>query len=303
VLSDPHDNTKTGTGSLASITSGSNNTANGDAALHANTSGGSNLADGVSALSANKSGSFNTGVGSDALDSNVSGSSNVALGAYSGSNVTSGSDNIALGAASGWNVETGSNNIDIGASGVIDESGVIRVGTPGVHAETFIAGIAFTHLTGAQVIVTTSGQLGVLASSERYKTAIKRMDVDSTKLQQLRPVTFHLKTEPQGVQQYGLIAEEVDKIYPDLVLRNESGQIEGVRYDELAPILLREVQQQQQTIEAESEKVSAQDQQLAAQAQVLRDLKQQFAEMVETNRQMQVALSSLQTKASQVASR
>jgi hypothetical protein len=243
----------------------------------------------VSALSANKSGSLNTGVGSDALDSNTIGNGNVAVGAYSGSNVSSGSDNIALGAAAGWNVEAGNNNIDIGASGTVDESGVIRVGTPGIHAETFVAGVASTHVTGAQVIVTSSGQLGVLASSERYKTAIASMDASSTKLQQLRPVTFHLKTEPNGVPQYGLIAEEVDGVYPELVIRDDSGKIQGVRYDELAPILLNEVQQQQQT--------------LATQSKQLLELKQQFADMAETNRQMQVALLALQAKQSAAAMR
>jgi flagellar capping protein FliD len=225
------------------------------------------------------------------------------LGAYSGSNVTSGSDNIALGASAGWNVETGSNNIDIGASGLSDESGLIRIGTPGVHAETFIAGIASTHLTGAQVVITPSGQLGVLTSSERYKTAITSMDSDSAKVLELRPVTFHLKTEPNGALQYGLIAEEVVKVYPDLVIRNDAGQIEGVRYDELTPILLRELQHQQQALTAQEKQFSAQAEQLAAQAEQLREIKQQFAQMAETNRQMQDALLKLQAKPSQVASR
>jgi hypothetical protein len=171
----------------------------------------------------------------------------------------------------------------------VDESDVIRIGIPGVHADTFIAGIASTHLTGSQVVVTSGGQPGVVASSERYKTATISMDSDAMKLQQLRPVTFHLKTEPTGALQFGLIAEEVVKVYPELVIRNESGQIEGLRYDELAPILLREVQQQQKM--------------LADQAGQLRDLKQQFAQMAETNRQMQAVLLALQGKASQVASR
>jgi hypothetical protein len=115
------------------------------------------------------------------------------------------------------------------------------------------------------------------------------MNVDSAKLQQLRPVTFHLKTEPEGALQFGLIAEEVDKVYPDLVIRGSSGQIEGLRYDELAPILLKEVQQQQQA--------------LASQGDQLRELKQQFADMAELNRQMQSALLALQGKQSAVALR
>jgi hypothetical protein len=88
--------------------------------------------------------------------------------------------------------------------------------------------------------VTSSGQLGVLASSERYKTAITPMGENTKKLEQLRPVSFHLKTDPKGAVQYGLIAEEVDKVYPELVIRDDTGKIQGVRYDELAPMLLNE---------------------------------------------------------------
>jgi hypothetical protein len=105
----------------------------------------------------------------------------------------------------------------------------------------------------------------------------------------LRPVTFHLKSDTTGELQYGLIAEEVDRVFPELVVRDEAGKIEGVRYDELAPMLLSEVQQQQQK--------------LATQAEQLAVLKQQFAELQELNREMQVALMKLQAKESQVAMR
>jgi hypothetical protein len=195
---------------------------------------------------------------------------------------TGGSNNIALGDYAGGNLTSGSNNIDIGNQGMTGESGTIRIGADSTPSRTFIAGIDTTHLTGAAVYVSSSGQLGVLASSERYKTAIAPMGSSSDKLAQLRPVTFHLKSEPQGALQYGLIAEEVDKVYPDLVIRNEAGQIEGVRYDELAPILLKEVQQQHQA---------------------LADLQQQMAQVVEVNRQMQAALLVLQSKQSKVAMR
>ena len=95
-------------------------------------------------------------------------------------------------------------------------------------------GIVNTQITGSAVYITASGQLGVLASSERYKTAVTPLGPNTEKLQQLRPVSFHLKSEPEGAVQYGLIAEEVDKIYPELVIRDEAGRIQGVRYDELA---------------------------------------------------------------------
>ena len=100
------------------------------------------------------------------------------------------------------------------------------------------------HVTGAAVYVTSTGQLGVLASSERYKTAVTSMGSRTEKLRQLRPVTFHLKTDPKGDVQYGLIAEEVAKVYPELVIRDSAGRVEGVRYEELAPMLLNEVQRQ-----------------------------------------------------------
>jgi hypothetical protein len=90
----------------------------------------------------------------------------------------------------------------------------------------------------------------VLASSERYKTGIAAMSGSTEKLQQLRPVTFHLKTDPRGPVQYGLIAEEVARVYPELVIRNDAGRIEGVRYDELAPMLLNELQQEHQRLES-----------------------------------------------------
>jgi hypothetical protein len=99
------------------------------------------------------------------------------------------------------------------------------------------------------VYVTASGQLGVLASSERYKTNVAPMGARTDRLFALRPVSFHLKTEPNGALQFGLIAEEVAKIYPDLVIRDAAGTIQGVRYDELAPILLNEIQQEHQRFE------------------------------------------------------
>ena len=130
--------------------------------------------------------------------------------------------------------------------------------------------------------MTNTGRLGVLASSERYKTAIAPMGANTAKLGQLRPVTFHLKTDPKGALQYGLIAEEVAKVYPELVIRDEKGRIDGVRYDELAPMLLNEVQQQQTTI--------------TAQAAQLHDVQKQLGNL-------QAALTKLQAKEELVANR
>jgi hypothetical protein len=94
------------------------------------------------------------------------------------------------------------------------------------------------------VVVGSNGELGAVSSSERFKTAIAPMGSSTAKLQQLRPVTFHYKTDFKGTLRYGLLAEEVAKVYPELVVRDEKGRIDGIRYDELAPMLLNEVQRQ-----------------------------------------------------------
>jgi len=145
-------------------------------------------------------------------------------------------------------VESGSHNIDIGNEGKSADTGVIRIGKQGTQKSTFISGIDSNVVTGAAVYVTSDGELGVLASSERYKTSIEPIESNSARLQRLRPVSFHLKANPAGSVQYGLIAEEVNKVYPELVIRDAQGTIQGVRYDELAPLLLNELQQQRQEL-------------------------------------------------------
>jgi Chaperone of endosialidase len=305
VVSDAQLNTAMGTDALLNLTTGGSNTASGYFALSSNTSGTGNVAFGESALKINttghenaafgiealfaNTGDYNTACGGESLNENTTGFDNTALGELSLGSNTSGGNNIGIGFEGGFNLTTGDNNIDIGNEGVAGESGAIRIGTSGTQTKAVIAGITSSKVTGSAVYVTSSGRLGVLASSERYKTAIVPMAANSEKLQLLRPVTFHLKTEPEGALQYGLIAEEVDKVYPDLVIRNDAGQIEGVRYDELAPILLNEVQQQQKK--------------LAAQTSELGDLRQQFAELKELNRTMQVALMKLQAQEPRLAMR
>jgi hypothetical protein len=170
-------------------------------------------------------------------------------------------NNIAIGASAGYAV-TGSNNIDIGSTGSAGENGVIRIGGASQTA-VHIAGIASTHLTGSPVYVGANGQLGVLASSERYKTEIASMDGSTRKLHELRPVSFHLKSDPKGAVQYGLIAEEVNKVFPELVIRDDAGTIQGVRYDELAPMLLSEMQKEERKIDAQAAEISELKQQLA----------------------------------------
>jgi hypothetical protein len=247
--------------------------------LHFNSSGAQNSASGVNALYENRTGNYNTASGTDALFSN-----------------TSGSSNIAEGYKAGYSLTTGSNNIDIGNSGVAAESGTIRIGTTSTHTAAYIAGIYGTSVTGSAVVVSSTGQLGVTVSSERFKTAIAPMGSATSKLQELRPVTFRLKTAPKGALQYGLIAEEVAKVYPDLVIRDERGRIDGVRYDELAPMLLNEMQKRDA---AQAEKNGRQEKRIAAQDAEIRALKlqqKQFAtqaEVQDLKQQLQAAVLRL----------
>lgn len=252
-----HSNTGAGINVLCANTTGNENTGMGAFALSSGSytpprnfnvctgaTGDDNSALGAYALFANVSGSNNTASGAGSMRSNTTGAENTALGYNALGTNQGGSNNIAVGANAGYYLRGSRYNIDIGNVGESADVGLIRLGTSGQQTATYIAGIGSAHVTGGAVYVSATGQLGVLASSERYKTAIAPMASSSDKLHQLRPVTFKLKTDPQGARQYGLIAEEVAKVYPELVIRNGSGQIEGVRYEELAPMLLNEVQQQ-----------------------------------------------------------
>ena len=151
-------------------------------------------------------------------------------------------------------------------------------------------------MKGQDVVVNSKGQLGVVVSSERFKTAIEPMASGTAKLQQLRPVTFKLKTDPDGTIQYGLIAEEVAKVYPELVVRDSQGRIDGVRYDELAPMLLNEVQKQQKIVATQAAKIAAEDLRAAVQDAKIASLEQQLADI-------QAALIKIQSKDQLVAQR
>jgi Chaperone of endosialidase len=226
-----------------------NNTAVGYAALYGNSTGTNNTATGVEALYQNVSGIGNSAYGQNALYANT-GSQNTAVGQGALKANTNGGSNIAVGYQAGLNLTTGSNNIDIGSPGVAGETGVIRIGkitgTTSTQSAAYIAGVynVTTLTSGLPVLIDSKGQLGTTSSSERFKTAITPMGSNTANLQLLRPVTFHYKGDPQETLRYGLIAEEVAKVYPELVVRDESGRIDGVRYDELAPMLLNETQQQ-----------------------------------------------------------
>jgi hypothetical protein len=291
-------NTADGYSALYNNTSGTGNSAFGTYALFSNVDGEANTASGYKSLYSNLYGAENTAFGIDALYQLIDGSSNTAIGRSALQNAT-GTGNIALGASAGNAVAAGNWNIEIGSPGYSGDTQTIRIGTPGTHTATFISGINNSKVTGAAVYVTSSGQLGVLASSERYKTSIASMGANSEKLARLRPVTFHLKTEPQGALQYGLIAEEVEHVYPELVIRGADGRIEGVRYDELAPLLLNEFQQQRRSIAAMSAQIASQNAtiatlnedhaQVVVQARALQQMRRDLGKLRSLAQSMQTA--------------
>jgi hypothetical protein len=250
------ENTATGAGALFSSTTGVQNTANGSFALFNNTTGSfntatgfqalfnntanANTANGFNALAMNSIGTDNTATGAGALFNNTTGTDNTATGDDALLNNTTGSSNIAMGNGAGSNLTTGDLNIDIGAFGVAGESATIRIGRSADQTRTFIAGITGVAVTGAPVVVDGSGQLGVAPSSWRFKKKVKPMAQTSEAILALKPVTFQYKSDPAGTPQFGLIAEEVAKVNPDLVVRGADGEIYTVRYDAINAMLLNE---------------------------------------------------------------
>jgi hypothetical protein len=234
-------NTADGSQALIENTSGEQNTATGYGALSSNTTGIGNTASGVLALTLNTTDSFNTAIGDRALQSHSTGGGNTAIGYSALLNNTTGDDNTAIGTNAGFGLTTGSNNIYINNSGE-DESNTIRIGSG--HTATFIAGIKGVNegSPAAVFINTSTGQLGTTppSSSRRFKKEIKPMDKASEAVLGLKPVTFHYKSDTKGTPQFGLIAEEVAEVNPDLVVRDENGEIYTVRYDAVNAMLLNE---------------------------------------------------------------
>ena len=244
-------NTANGALALLSNTNGHFNTAVGSSALYSNIGGLANTAVGVSALYSNTIGDDNVAIGSSALSANT-GNGNTAVGAFALAQNTSGTINIALGSRSG-ELATGSNNIDIGNRGVGGESDTIRIGGNvfgfGSQTAAFIAGISGTAVVGDAVVVDGNGQLGTVASSARFKKNIKPMDKTSEAILALKPVSFQYRSDSKGTPQFGLIAEEVAKVNPDLVVRNRNGEIYSVRYDQVNAMLLNEFLKEHRTVQ------------------------------------------------------
>jgi Chaperone of endosialidase len=276
-------NTATGSLALTTNSTGNNNTANGFEALALNTTASYGVANGFAALVHNTTGPFNSANGAQALFNNSTGGSNTAEGTNAlfrnttASNNTAagfealfnntGANNTALGSLAGVNLTTGSNNIDIANQGAAGQANTIRIGTVGTQTATFIAGISgATVAGGVGVIVDTSGHLGTVMSSARLKEAIKPMDKSSESILALKPVTFRYRHEldPNGIPQFGLVAEQVEKVNPDLVVRGEDGKVMTVRYEAVNAMLLNEFLKEHRKVESLEGIVTQQQKQIEA---------------------------------------
>jgi hypothetical protein len=278
-------NTALGSNALQNNTTGGSNTALGRSALFDNTTGGLNTAVGDNALQNNTTGSYNTAAGFYALTSNTAGNSNTALGfhALSNNNLginntalglnalftnTTGNNNIAVGYAAGSNANNASNSIFIGNIGSAADITTIKIGTQGTQTKALIAGIRGVQTgagDGIAVLIDSNGQLGTTNSSRRYKDDIQPMGDVSATLTKLRPVTFRYKkpyADGAKPMQYGLIAEEVAEVLPDLAVFNADGQPETVKYHLLPSFLLAAYQEQHKTIRALTSLVAVQERRL-----------------------------------------
>jgi hypothetical protein len=282
-------NTAIGTQALQANTTGRNNTASGAFALVANTEGYSNTATGTSALIANTTGRDNTAMGFNALASNVTGQYSVAIGARALQNNTdslrntavgnralansislglyTGWRNIALGDRAGFNLTSGFSNIFIGNQGLSQDSKTIRIGyTSGSqftgHNRVFIAGIRGVTTGGSpaiSVLVDANGQLGTVSSSRDLKQDISELGPFADRMLELRPVSFryrqHVASDPDVPLEFGLIAEEVAEVFPELVVFDEEGRPQTVRYHLLSSLLLAELQRQHRSLDEQRRQV------------------------------------------------
>jgi hypothetical protein len=265
-------NTAVGLQALASST-GDDNTAVGVEALRNNTTGGDNMAVGVEALISNTEGFNNTAVGDFALVNNITGSRNSALGFGAGDNLGTGGP--------------GDDNIEIGNEGGGFDTGTIRIGTQGTQGAAFIAGIFGVTQGGpaTSVTINSSGQLGVTPSSRRFKKEIKPMDKSSEAILAFKPVRFRYKDDDNGTPQFGLIAEDVAEVNPDLVIRDNNGEIYSVRYEAVNAMLLNEFLKEHRKVESLEKAMAEQQKENAAMRAML---KEQAAQIQKVSGQLEL---------------
>jgi len=253
-------NTATGAGALLSNTTGPNNTANGASALSSNTEGSANTATGDRALRSNTTGDFNTAFGFGALFNNVSGNLNTAIGSAAGADIR-GSGNVCIGAA---------------VHGVAGESNTTR-----------IRNVYSSFASARAVYVNSDNKIGTLMSSRRFKHEIKPMDKASETILALKPVTFRYKKEiePNSAIMFGLIAEEVEKVAPELVTRNDKGEVETVRYEAVNAMLLNEFLKEHRKNEKQEATIAELKAEIATLATTM---KEHAAQMQKVNAQLEV---------------
>jgi hypothetical protein len=278
-------NTASGSQALLSNTTGINNTATGESALQRNTTASDNTATGESALQRNTTGLGNTANGSEALVANTSGERNTAIGFDSLEKNTTGSFNVALGAGAGSNVITADDVICIGrAVDGVNVSGTCFIGN--------IRGVQTQNANALPVVIDGAGQLGTVASSERFKKDIAIMGQASEGILSLRPVTFHYKTDGTSTPQFGLIAEEVAKVNPALVLPDKEGKPYTVRYDAVNAMLLNEFLKEHCKVESLEKAMVEQQKENAAMRAML---KEQAAQIQKVSAQLELHKAAPQT--------
>ena len=252
-----NENTAVGAGALLSTSTGSQNTANGALALFDNTTGFANTANGLGALLSNSTGSNNTAVGGVALLNNINGTDNTAVGLRALDSNIDGSFNTAVGGGALTNNTTGNSNTAFGVgagSGVITADNVIAIGAQGANVDGScfignIRGVTTANTNAIPVVIDSAHQLGTMSSSRRFKNEIQPMDQASEAILALRPVTFHYKSDKAGTPQFGLVAEQVAEVNPDLVVRDDEGEIYTVRYDAVNAMLLNEFLKEHRKVE------------------------------------------------------
>jgi len=292
-------NTANGALALFSNTIGIGNTAVGYYALFSNIRGGGNTAFGSGALEGN-TGNSNTAIGVRALERNTTGDVNTAIGAYALQRNEGGdSNNVALGYFAGGNVVNGINDIFIGNIGLDTDQNTIRIGTQvkatdfhGIthnpHVATYIAGISETGVSGAPVLVSADGQLGIALSGVRFKEAIRPIDTASEAIFALNPVTFRYKEQfdPTQVPQFGLVAEEVEKVNPDLVRRDRDGKLQTVRYDAVNAMLLNEFLKEHKNVQELKAALAQQQKEITA---LIGHIKEQDARINRVSDQLEMS--------------
>jgi hypothetical protein len=262
-------NTASGSGALTDNTTGSDNTAIGFGALFRNTTANSNTATGGQALWSNTTGYRNTAIGYAALFQNVSGHGNTGIGFQALFRGRVGSNNVALGFNAGSNLTDGTGNVCIGYN-------VLGVG--GESNTTRISNIYSSVASARPVYINSDNKIGTLVSSRRFKEEIKPMDKASEAILALKPVAFHYKKEiePNGGVMFGLIAEDVEKVDPDLVTRNEKGEAETVRYEAVNAMLLNEFLKEHRQVEEQASRTEERGRTIAQQETEIRALTSQL---------------------------